>query len=90
METIARIPELPPPGAPAQVTPAAPRHGASHGPSRRRRTGFPVQSVVALAAIAVAVWFLAAWQEHERLARQRRLFRLAQQPAATARGSIAK
>jgi hypothetical protein len=86
METIARIPELPPPGVPAQVTPAAPRPGAS----RRRRTGFPVHSVVALAAIAVAVWFLAAWQEHERLARQRRLFRLAQQPAATARESIAK
>jgi hypothetical protein len=86
METIARIPELPPPGAPAQVMPAAPRHGAA----RRRRSVFPVHSVVALAAIAVAGWFLAAWQEHERLARQRRLFRLAQQPTATARGSIAK
>lgn len=87
MDTIARIPELPPPGVSAAVQPAASRRDPA---DRRRRVGFPGYSVVALAAIAAAVWFLAAWQEHERLARQRRLLRLAQQPAANARESIAK
>lgn len=86
MDTIAQIPELAPQRAPTAVPAAAPRRRSD----RRRRKGFPAHSVVFLAAIAAVAWFLAAWQEHERLARQRRLFRLAKEPAATARESIAK
>ena len=92
METIARIPNLTPvpvdgPTAPRERT-AAPRADIPAG-AGRRRPPFPTWSVASLAVIAAIAWTFATWHEQARLARQRRPDRLAVQPPATARESIA-
>lgn len=92
METIARIPNLGPvpaegPAAPREQA-ASPRAAIPAG-AGRRRSPFPTWSVATLTVIAAIAWTLATWHEQERLARQRRPDRLALQPPATARESIA-
>lgn len=92
METIARIPNLAPVPAEGPAAPlgqaAAPQAGIPLN-AVRRRPPFPTWSVATLAVIAAIAWTLATWHEQERLARQRRPDRLAVQPPATARESIA-
>lgn len=92
METIARIPNLAPvpaeSAAASREQAASPRAAIATG-AGRRRPPFPTWSVATLAVIAAIAWTVATWHEQARLARQRRPDRLAVQPPATARESIA-
>ena len=95
METIARIPDLgraepTEPTEPSAAVEQAPlcRVGITPG-TGRRRPQFPTGSIAGLMAWAAVAWALATWHEQDRLARQRRPDRLAAQPPATARESIA-
>jgi hypothetical protein len=97
MDTIARIPDL------GRADPTEPTGGVEQAPlcraalcragitpgSGRRRPQFPAGSIAGLMALAAVAWALATWHEQDRLARQRRPDRLAAQPPATARESIA-
>lgn len=95
METIARIPALvaaasgpttavgQPITAAGQPTTTADRPAAP----RRPGSGFPLRSIAVLALLSVVAWTLATLSEQERLRRQRQPVRVAQEPAATGRGT---
>jgi hypothetical protein len=97
VKVIARIPaldsqavEAPPctdgPAESALRSGASPRRREAFG----RRPGFPAVSVGLLAAVAVAVWMLASWNDGRRLARarQERMARIQAFEAAT--GTVAR
>ncbi|MFM7107489.1 MAG: hypothetical protein ACKOZU_02615 [Planctomycetaceae bacterium] len=87
MPIIARIPDV------SEREDAAPRREAHPERAWRplRRAGFlarlsdawPTWPVAALAVVAVVSWFLASWNDHVRLERQRSEVRLASEPAAS-------